>query len=176
MEEEGSASDYQAIILVCGDSGRLYPLTEDTPISLLPIANFPLLNLQVEALARVGFKSVLIAVAEESFAQVFGVDVSIGSSRHHYSDTTPVMFRVVGLVVFLFLCFHGDGFILYFCALKLWLARCPFIRSVDTAINRPFHPRLVLFPSQQARKQPIPYGKYDQCFNRIEIFSCCPEI
>ncbi len=75
MENRGSDSDYQAIILACGDSGRLYPLTEDTPISLLPIANFPLLNIQVEALARVGFKSVLVVVAEESVAQVIGVDI-----------------------------------------------------------------------------------------------------
>ncbi len=75
MEDDGSASDYQAIILACGDCGRLYPLTEDTPISLLPIANFPLLNIQVEALVRVGFKSVLVVVAEESLAQVCRVDV-----------------------------------------------------------------------------------------------------
>ncbi len=77
MEDKGSASDYQAIILACGDCGGLYPLTEDAPISLLPIANFPLLNIQVEALALVGFKSILVVVAAESVAQVCRVDVFI---------------------------------------------------------------------------------------------------
>jgi dTDP-glucose pyrophosphorylase len=62
-----SHSEFQAVILASGNDGdNLYPLTEQTPLPLLPVANRPLISYQLELLERAGgFHEVLILVAGE---------------------------------------------------------------------------------------------------------------
>jgi NDP-sugar pyrophosphorylase family protein len=60
----------QAVLLACGDGARLYPLTEECPPALLPVLNKPLLQYQLEALAKAGFSRALVIAAEETSSQV----------------------------------------------------------------------------------------------------------
>ena len=46
--------EYQVVIIVDFDDGRLYPLTEQTPKCLLPIANKKLLAYQLDMLTKSG--------------------------------------------------------------------------------------------------------------------------
>jgi choline kinase len=48
--------EFQVVILPGGAGRRMFPLIEDTPKCLLPVANRPLLSYQLELLERVGFK------------------------------------------------------------------------------------------------------------------------
>ena len=56
----------QAIILVsCSDGENLYPLTEQMPSALLPVANRQLISFQLELLEKAaGFKQVLLVTEE----------------------------------------------------------------------------------------------------------------
>ena len=47
--------EFQAIILAGGRGSRMYPLTENIPKALLPVANKPLIWYPVNYLERVGF-------------------------------------------------------------------------------------------------------------------------
>jgi hypothetical protein len=50
---EARSPDFQTIIVVDLDDGRLFPLTEDgVPRCLLPVANRPLLAYQLDALRK----------------------------------------------------------------------------------------------------------------------------
>ncbi|RYH29575.1 hypothetical protein EON65_08020 [archaeon] len=44
--------EYQAVIIVEYDDGRLFPLTESIPRCLLPVANKPLISYQLDMLAN----------------------------------------------------------------------------------------------------------------------------
>jgi translation initiation factor eIF-2B subunit epsilon len=46
--------EFQAVIIVDYDDGRLFPLTNNTPCCLLPIANRKLLAYQLDMLAKSG--------------------------------------------------------------------------------------------------------------------------
>lgn len=50
-----NSQEFQVIILAGGKGNRMYPLTEDIPKFLLPVANRPLISYQLELLERVGF-------------------------------------------------------------------------------------------------------------------------
>ena len=51
----GKPVEFQAVVLASvSDGDGLYPLTDDLPTALLPVANRPLLSLQLELLARSG--------------------------------------------------------------------------------------------------------------------------
>ena len=54
--------EFQAVILASvSDGDGLFPLTDDLPTALLPVANRPLLSFQLELLARSGsFSQVLV--------------------------------------------------------------------------------------------------------------------
>eukprot|EP00742_Colponemidia_sp_Colp-10_P004043 GILJ01004313.1.p1 GENE.GILJ01004313.1~~GILJ01004313.1.p1 ORF type:complete len:431 (-),score=66.67 GILJ01004313.1:51-1343(-) len=58
------AVEFQAVILAGGEGARLYPLAEDIPKSLLPIANRPLLSFQLELLERSGFQEVIVVTVK----------------------------------------------------------------------------------------------------------------
>jgi NDP-sugar pyrophosphorylase family protein len=45
---------YQVVIIVDYDDGRLFPLTEETPKCLLPIANRKILGYQLDVLQSCG--------------------------------------------------------------------------------------------------------------------------
>ncbi|KAG5182371.1 eukaryotic translation initiation factor 2B gamma subunit [Tribonema minus] len=63
--------ELQAVILACGDGARLYPLTEECPLSLLPVLNRPILQYQLDLLEEAGFHRALVIAAEETSSQVF---------------------------------------------------------------------------------------------------------
>lgn len=46
--------EYQAVIIVDNDDGRLFPLTEGCPKCLLPVANRRLLAYQLDLLSKSG--------------------------------------------------------------------------------------------------------------------------
>lgn len=49
------AQEFQVVLLAGGTGSRMYPLTEEIPKYMLPIANRPLLSYQLELLEKVGF-------------------------------------------------------------------------------------------------------------------------
>lgn len=70
---EARAPDFQTVIVVDLDDGRLFPLTEDgMPRCLLPVANRPLLAYQLDALRK--FRAVGKSTLRYPFALV----------RHHF--------------------------------------------------------------------------------------------
>ena len=64
----GAAMPVQAVIMAsCSDGENLYPLTEQMPSVLLPVANRHLLSFQLELLERAaGFKQVSVAPSTSS--------------------------------------------------------------------------------------------------------------
>lgn len=52
--EEDRCFGYQVIIAVTYDDGRLFPLTEDCPKCMLPVANRVLLSYQLDVLKQSG--------------------------------------------------------------------------------------------------------------------------
>lgn len=46
--------EYQAVLIVDYDDGRMFPLTEDIPKCLLPVGNRKLLSYQLDMLAKSG--------------------------------------------------------------------------------------------------------------------------
>lgn len=62
--------DYQVVIIADNDDGRMFPLTEETPKCLLPIANRPLLCYQLDLLKRYKAAEIFIVVSEEHVAVV----------------------------------------------------------------------------------------------------------
>lgn len=55
--------EFQAIISVDYDDGRLFPLTENGPKCLLPVANRKLLAYQLDMLARSGVAGAMVLVS-----------------------------------------------------------------------------------------------------------------
>jgi NDP-sugar pyrophosphorylase family protein len=51
-----SGNDIQVVVIVDFDDGRLFPLTEESPKCLLPIANRKLLAYQLDLLKKSGAK------------------------------------------------------------------------------------------------------------------------
>ena len=52
----------KAIILAAGVSRRLYPLTLDTPKSLLKINNKPIIDYQLDALRSIGVSEIILVL------------------------------------------------------------------------------------------------------------------
>jgi UTP-glucose-1-phosphate uridylyltransferase len=46
--------EYQAVLIVDHDDGRMFPLTEDCPKCLLPVSNRKLIAYQLDMLAKSG--------------------------------------------------------------------------------------------------------------------------
>jgi dTDP-glucose pyrophosphorylase len=55
------APEYQAVLIVDYDDGRMFPLTEDIPKCLLPVGNRRLLAYQLDMLAKSGIAGELVA-------------------------------------------------------------------------------------------------------------------
>mmetsp|Transcript_22976 Transcript_22976/g.29996 ORF Transcript_22976/g.29996 Transcript_22976/m.29996 type:complete len:443 (-) Transcript_22976:66-1394(-) len=62
--------EFHAVVLAHGDSGSLYPLTDDMPVCLLPVAGRPLLFYQLEAFRANGITDVTLMVADAFSSQV----------------------------------------------------------------------------------------------------------
>ena len=52
--------EFQAVILAGGRGSRMYPLTEDCPKALLPVANRPLIWYPVHLLESNGFEGIIL--------------------------------------------------------------------------------------------------------------------
>lgn len=52
--------EYQAVLVVDYDDGRMFPLTEDMPKCLLPIGNRRLLAYQLDMLSHSGIAGMII--------------------------------------------------------------------------------------------------------------------
>jgi translation initiation factor eIF-2B subunit gamma len=68
-----SKSEFQVVILAGGTNHRMLPLTEKCPKAMLPVANQPLLEFQLELVRRAGFSEVIVVTTHEHKAQVDGV-------------------------------------------------------------------------------------------------------
>lgn len=55
-----NVTEMQAIVLAGGAGSRMYPLTDNTPKALVPVANKPLIYFTVKNLEREGFKGVRV--------------------------------------------------------------------------------------------------------------------
>lgn len=63
-------AEFQAIVLAGGEGIALYPLTKDTPKSLLPVDNKPLLWYQLDLLENSGFQKVVVVTTEEMVQKI----------------------------------------------------------------------------------------------------------
>ena len=83
----------KAIILAAGVSRRLYPLTLETPKSLLKINNKPIIDYQLDALRAVGVKDIILVLGyyEELFIDHFKKNHSDFNlsviTNHHFFET-----------------------------------------------------------------------------------------
>lgn len=85
----------KAIILAAGVSRRLYPLTFDTPKSLLELKDKPILDYQLEALKSVGIKDIIIVLGyySELFVEHLNknhsdLKVQIVNNHHFFETNT----------------------------------------------------------------------------------------
>ena len=77
----------KAVVLAGGEGTRLRPLTYATPKPLLPIANQPFLEHQLNWLARHGVDEVVLSIGyrPDAFAAHFGADATFGGLRLRYA-------------------------------------------------------------------------------------------
>ena len=80
-----------AVLLVGGEGTRLRPLTEWLPKPMLPIANRPFLEHQIEHLRLHGVKRVVMACGylHQSIRDHFGDESTIGSSPSRWAPAAP---------------------------------------------------------------------------------------
>jgi len=81
----------KAVVLAAGRGERLWPLTEDIPKPLLPIANKPLLVRTLEALAGAGIRQIILVVGfrNEKIRDRLGKGETIGSEIRYVKQKTP---------------------------------------------------------------------------------------
>jgi translation initiation factor eIF-2B subunit gamma len=89
MDSLGSSRfpEYQAVIIVDYDDGRLFPLTDGCPKCLLPIANRKLLAYQLDLLSKSGALEIYIAAPKE-----YQTQLSQFLSEYGNSDNASVEF------------------------------------------------------------------------------------
>lgn len=61
--------EFQVVIVIDYDDGRMFPLTEDTPKCLLPVGNRRLLSYQLDMLAKSGISGANSARVIYSFVR-----------------------------------------------------------------------------------------------------------
>src|SRR6266516_4419619 len=81
----------KAVVLAAGRGERLWPLTEDTPKPLLPIANKPILERTLEALASASIRQIILVVGfrNEKIRDRLGKGEAIGSEIRYIKQKTP---------------------------------------------------------------------------------------
>lgn len=81
-----------AMILAAGLGERMRPLTEDTPKPLLPVADKPLIVWQIEALARAGFRRLVINAAHlaSKLTAALGDGSALGVDIHWSIESQPL--------------------------------------------------------------------------------------
>jgi len=81
----------KAVVLAAGRGERLWPLTADTTKPLLPIANKPILERTLEALASAGIRQIILVVGfrNEKIRARLGKGKAIGSEIRYVNQKTP---------------------------------------------------------------------------------------
>jgi dTDP-glucose pyrophosphorylase len=54
--------DFKGVILAAGKGSRIYPFSDNFPKPLLPIANKPIIQYQIELMAKMGIKEIIIVI------------------------------------------------------------------------------------------------------------------
>ena len=82
----------RAVILAGGEGTRLRPLTLATPKPVVPVVDRPLLQHQLDLLARVGVRDIVFSVAyrPERVQTVFGDGSSVGRRILYAVEDTPL--------------------------------------------------------------------------------------
>lgn len=80
----------KAVVLAAGRGERLWPLTEETPKPLLPIANKPILERTCEALVDAGIRQIILVVGfrSEKIRDRLGKGEAIGSELNYVRQKT----------------------------------------------------------------------------------------
>ncbi|CAI8013772.1 Translation initiation factor eIF-2B subunit gamma [Geodia barretti] len=74
-----------AVILAAGRGSRMYPLSEESPKCLLPVANQPLIWYSVQLLERSGFQEAVVVVREKESSSVLEVLNQFGGVTLQFS-------------------------------------------------------------------------------------------
>ncbi len=86
----------RAMILAAGRGERMRPLTDHVPKTLLPVCGRPLIDYHLDALARAGFRDVVINIAYRG-AQIFEYcSRNDHGLRLHFSDEGPAALETGG--------------------------------------------------------------------------------
>lgn len=108
----------QAIILAAGEGQRLRPFTASKPKVMLPIANKPILQYVVEALAANGVHEIIMVVGycREKVQDYFSSGESFGASiryvvQHQQLGTAHALWQARNLAAERFLVLLGDNII-----------------------------------------------------------------
>jgi NDP-sugar pyrophosphorylase family protein len=82
----------QALLMVGGEGRRLFPLTKDTPKSLLEVGNRPILEHTLELLRDFGIKDVTLAVKHlaSMIEDRFGTGQSLGMRIRYQHERHPL--------------------------------------------------------------------------------------
>lgn len=82
----------KAVILAGGEGTRLRPLTLGTPKPVVPIADRPLLQHQLDLLANAGVREIVVSVAykPERVQAIFGDGSRVGRSIRYAVEDTPL--------------------------------------------------------------------------------------
>lgn len=81
-----------ALILAGGAGTRLRPLTYHRPKPMVPIAGKPILQYQIELLARHGFRDIVLCIgaSTDSAKEYFGNGSELGLNIHYSVEDTPL--------------------------------------------------------------------------------------
>lgn len=111
-----SRHEYQVVILSGGTGTSLFPLTDDIPKALIPIANRPLISYQLELLEKCGFDEAIVVTLESygnKIARFIGesykgkITVSMVSLKE-YSGTADVLYKIRDKLKTHFIVISGD--------------------------------------------------------------------
>jgi MurNAc alpha-1-phosphate uridylyltransferase len=85
-------ADIGAMILAAGRGERMRPLSDTTPKPLLHAGGKPLIGWQIEALARAGFRDIVVNAAhlQEKFLDALGDGTAYGVRLHWSFERTPL--------------------------------------------------------------------------------------
>jgi len=81
----------KAVVLAAGRGERLWPLTEDTPKPLLPVANKSILERTLEGLVNAGIRQIILVVGfrNEKIRDKLGRGEATGSEIRYVKQKTP---------------------------------------------------------------------------------------
>lgn len=84
--------DLVGVILAAGKGTRIFPFSESYPKPLLPIANKPLMQYQIELMAAIGIKKVIVVIGHLGYEIVkkIGPGTEFGVEIHYVEQKTTL--------------------------------------------------------------------------------------